>query len=130
MSLEWKISHPDRLVIATAEGTLTPAEIEHYLDDVVTSDALVYRKIFDVTQAVFQTSDDEMMALGARIRAYPAFGRLGPLAIVVASEQSRWQARMFSQLAEVDRPLKIFRTVGAARKWLDAQPDVSPSAKL
>ena len=44
-------SHPTRLVIAVARGDLRLLDIEHYLDGVVTANALAYRKIFDMTQA-------------------------------------------------------------------------------
>lgn len=128
MPVNWTISQPDRLVIAVAEGTVTLQEIEQYLDGVVTSNALAYRKIFDVTQTEVHPPDGDMMILGARIRAYPAFGRFGALAIVASSERARWIARLYTELAVVDRPIKIFRNIAAARKWLDAQPDVDQQA--
>ena len=69
MPVNWTISHPDRLVIAVAEGELTLQDIEQYLDGVVTSDVLGYRKIFDVTQTQVHPRDEDMMILSARIRA-------------------------------------------------------------
>lgn len=128
MPVTWTISHPDRLVIAVAEGEVTLQEIEQYLDGVVTANVLGYRKVFDVTQTQFHPLDEDMMTLGARIRAYPAFGRFGALAIVASSERARWLARLYTELAVVDRPIKTFRNLAAARKWLDAQPDVDPQA--
>lgn len=128
MPVTWTISHPDRLIVAVAEGAVTLQEIEQYLDGVVTSNALAYRKIFDVTETVIHPPDEDMMILGARIRAYPAFGRFGALAIVAPGDRSRWMARLYTQLADVDRPIKIFRNREAARKWLDSQPNVDPPA--
>lgn len=130
MPVNWTVSHPDRLIVAVAEGTVTLQEIERYLDDVITSNTLAYRKIFDVTQTQGHPPDEDMMILGARIRAYPAFGRFGALAIVASSDRSRWMARLYTQLAEVDRPIKIFRNREAAEKWLDGQPHVDPPADL
>jgi hypothetical protein len=121
MPVQWTISHPTRLVIAVAKGELCLRDIEDYLDGVVTSDALPYRKIFDTTNATGKFSDDDMMALGARIRAYISLDRLGPLAIVVATVRSQGYARLFAALAEAERPIKIFRELHAARKWLDEQ---------
>ncbi|MFO1083401.1 MAG: STAS/SEC14 domain-containing protein [Reyranellaceae bacterium] len=128
MPVTWTISHPDRLIVAVAEGTVTLQEIEQYLDGVVTSDVLPYRKIFDVTQTQIHPGEEDMMMLGARIRAYPAFGRLGSLAIVASNARSRWMARLYAELANVDRPIKIFRNIAAARRWLDAPPDIGPPA--
>ena len=119
MPMQWTISHPTRLVTAVAENDLVLKDIEDYLDAVVAAGALSYRKIFDTTGAVGSLSEDDLMALGARIRAYIPLGRIGPLAIVAATENSYGQARAFSALAVADRPVRIFRELQAACKWLD-----------
>lgn len=119
MPVQWTVSHPTRLVIAVARGDLRLQDIETYLDEVVTADALAYRKIFDMTQATPNLSDDDLMKLGARIRAYISFGQIGPLAIVATTDRSYQQARMFVALAEADRPIRIFRELHLARQWLD-----------
>ena len=119
MPVQWTVSHPTRLVIAVAKGELSRQDIEIYLDEVVRGNALAYRKIFDMTHATPRLTEDDMMALGARIRAYLALGQLGPLAIVATTDKSHRQARMFAALSEADRPLKIFRELHLARRWLD-----------
>ena len=119
MPVQWTVSQPTRLVIAVAKGELRRQDIETYLDEVVAADALAYRKIFDMTQATPKLSEDDLMALGARIRAYILLGRIGPLAIVATTDRSYQQARMFVALAEADRPIKIFRELHLARQWLD-----------
>jgi hypothetical protein len=120
MPLNWKISHPDRSVEAVATGHLSLRDIERYFDDLMVSGAFPYRKLFDATEATSTVDDAEMMLLGARMSAYKGLGPLGPLAIVVPNDSLRTQAMLFSALAPADRPLKIFKTVAAARKWLDA----------
>ena len=107
MPVQWTVSHQTRLVIAVARGDLCLLDSEQYLDGVITANALAYRKIFDMTQATPNLSDDDLMALGARIRAYIALGEIGPLA---------------------DRPIKIFRELHLARQWLDAQPQPQPKS--
>jgi hypothetical protein len=126
MPIQWTISHPHRLVVAVCKDTVGRTDIEGYLDSVVVSDTLPYRKIFDMTHADMVLSDDDMMALGARIRAYAGLANLGPLAIVASSPQSYERARLFAALADARRPLKIFRELHAARQWLDAQAPVKP----
>lgn len=122
MPVQWTISHPTRLVVAVAKGELCLTDIEEYLDGVVTADALPYRKIFDTTAvASLKLGEDDMMLLGARIRAYVAMDRMGPLAIVATTDRAYRQARLFAALAVADRPLKIFRELHLARKWLDEQ---------
>ena len=121
MPVQWTVSHPTRLVIAVAKDELLLQDIEDYLEGIVAAGALSYRKIFDTTGAVGSLSEDDLMALGARIRAYIAIGSIGPLAIVASTDRSYGQARMFTALAEADRPIKIFRELHAARRWLDSQ---------
>lgn len=125
MSVKWKISHAERLVTALCEGTIVLGDIERYLDDVVVSDALPYAKIFDAGEAIWGLTDDDMLALGGRIRAYRALAPSGPIAIIAVSDRLYEHAQLFATLAEAERPLKIFRTAEAARKWLASLPSSS-----
>lgn len=125
MPVQWTISKPHRLVIAVARDELRLEDVENYLDGVAVAEALPYRKIFDTTHATMMLSDTDMMALGARIRAYLQIYELGPLAIVAVTERSYQQARLFEVLAEGDRPIKIFRELHHAREWLDGFDPVS-----
>jgi hypothetical protein len=121
MPIEWTINHADRLVVAVCKGTVSRLEIEDYLDKVVVADGLPFRKVFDTTDATMALADADMMALGARIRAYDGISEMGPLAIVAATPESRNQARLFTVLGRADRPVMIFGTMQAAERWLDAQ---------
>lgn len=120
MALTWMISHPERLVTVLGEADIALQDVERYLDDVVVGEALPYAKLFDLGTANWTLSDTDMIVLGGRIRAYPALGRFGPIAIVAASDAQYEHAKMFDTLADVERPLRIFRTRDDARKWLSA----------
>lgn len=120
MSVQWTISKPHRLVIAVARDELRLKDIEQYLDGVAVAEVLSYRKIFDMTHATVMLSDADMMALGARVRAYLQVATLGPLAIVAVTEGAYEQALLFQVLAEGDRPVQIFRELHHAREWLDS----------
>jgi hypothetical protein len=121
MPIQWTISHPTKLVIAVCKGAITRQDIEGYLDAVVVADTLAYRKIFDMTNATVGLPNEDIMALGARIRAYATTGAMGPLAIVASTAESYERAHLFAALADANRPLRIFRELHLARKWLDAQ---------
>ena len=122
MPVQWTVSHPSRLVVAIATGDLHLADVEAYFDGMRRENLQTYRKRFDVSQATSQLSDDDLMALGARLRAYIPFGPIGPVAIVAATHKSYEDARLFAALATADRPLEIFRDVRLAQAWLEAQP--------
>jgi hypothetical protein len=119
MPLHWTISHPTRLVVVTAKDDVSLNDIEAYLDGVVVADALPYAKIFDLARGSIGLNDDDMMLLGARIRAYAGTAKMGPLAIVAVSPEQYEQARLFTALADAERQIKIFRERRAADKWLD-----------
>jgi hypothetical protein len=121
MPIQWTISHPTKLVVAVCKNVVTRQDIEGYLDELVVTDILDYRKIFDTTQADMQLPDNDMMALGARIRAYATMGSMGPLAIVASTPESYERAHLFATLAGARRPLEIFRELHLARRWLDKQ---------
>lgn len=122
MPINWTIDHDQRLLTAVCEGDLTLGEIAEYLDAVVVAGSMPYRKLFDASRAESAMTDEEMMMLGARIRAYHSDSKMGALAIVVTTDHTRGLARLFGALAAADRPIKIFRDVRAARRWLDVQP--------
>ena len=121
MPVQWSVSHPNRLVIASATGNVGLADIEAYLDGMLRENLLAYRKLFDVSQGTPRLSDDDHMALGARVRAYIPLGPLGPMAIVVRQDRSYEDAMMFATLARADRPLEIFHDARRARYWLEHQ---------
>jgi hypothetical protein len=121
MPVHWTISHPTRLVVAVCKGVVYRADMEAYLDGVVVGNAMPYRKIFEIKKARPKLDENDMMALGARIRAYAKVGPMGPLAVVADTDEAYEMAMMFATLGEADRPLKIFRELHAARRWLDKQ---------
>ena len=68
-------------------------------------------------------NDANMMALGARIRAYAATTPMGPLALVAATPGSYVRARLYMTLASAERPMQLFNDAAPARRWLEAQRD-------
>ncbi len=121
MPIHWTISKPAKLIVAVCKGAVTRKDIEGYLDGVVVAGGLSHRKIFDLTQAEVDLSNDDMMALGARIRAYATTADMGPLAIVASTPESHERASLFATLAAAKRPIRIFQELHAARQWLDTE---------
>ena len=121
MPIKWTISHPDRMVMMQADGEITLPEAEEYLDALVVADAMAYAKLVDCTTMVTHVSDDEMMQLGARMRAYASVMKGGPLAFVVTSPELHDYVRRYINLAAAERPVKIVRTVDQTRDWLKTQ---------
>jgi len=118
MPLKWSIDHAKRMVTVTAEGEVTLTQAEEYLDAVVVADAMPYAKLVDCTHMVTHATDDEMMELAARIRAYATVFKGGPLCFVVTTPQMLDYTRRYINLGEADRPVEICKTVAEAEAWL------------
>jgi len=121
MPIKWTISHPDRMVTVAVDGEITLSQAEEYLDAVVVADAMAYAKLLDCTTMVTYVDDDEMMRLGARMRAYSSILKGGPLVFVVTTPEIHDYVRRYINLASADRPVKIVKTVDQARAWLKTQ---------
>ena len=125
MPVRWTIAHAERLVTVRAEGPVALKAIEAYFDDLVVSNAMPYRKLFDARGVEPQLSDADMMLLGARVSAYAAMDPRGPIAVVVNSDAAFAVVSRFANLGNARRSLKIFEAIDEARLWLDLQPAVT-----
>ena len=123
MPLKWTISHPQRLVTAVAEGYLWIEEVEEFYDAMVVANALSYARLFDARKLEDQhASDEDFMRLGARMSAYTAEFKFGPIAFVAGSEEARGLIERCVNLAPADRPIRIFKSEILACQWLESQP--------
>ena len=66
--------------------------------------------------------DNDLMMLGARMSAYSATLKTGPLVFVVTKPATRRTVERYINLSKDNRAAAIFKTVARARVWLDAQP--------
>ncbi len=123
MPLHWTVDSKERLVIATAEGAVTRAEVENYLEVMNGAGTLSYRKLFDCSRGDTAMTAEDMLAIGVQIRArHATAGTLGPLAIVVPPDQSELVSRVLGILAAADRPMRIFSDAEPARRWIESLP--------
>jgi len=131
MPVHWTISHPARLVVAVTKGEVSSADIEQYFAGVTADGAMAYAKIFEITHTpgalTGALSPENLKSLGQRVVFHAQHGQVGPLAIVAASEESYAQASIFAAAATVDRPLRIFRELHAARQWIETQKPATPT---
>ena len=125
MPLKWTISDQRRLVTIVAEGYIPLEEVEDYYDAMVVANALSYARLFDARGLDDKHgSDEEFMRFGARMSAYTAEFRFGPIAFVVGSKGVRDLIQRCLNLAPADRPMRIFTSEVRARRWLMRQPAI------
>jgi len=128
MALHWFIDSRKRLIIVTAEGPVSRAEIDGLLDAVTGAKALGYRKLVDATAGQFALSGLDILAIGVRVRTLHA-GSVGAVALALPGRLPRDDepedaptllARLLGILASAKRPLRLFKSVSSAKRWLDS----------
>ena len=122
MPLQWTIDPRQRLVTVIAEGDVTRADFDTFLDAVKAANAYSYRKLFDGLRGDTRMEPEELLALGARMRASHEQGPIGPLAAVIPDEKADLVARVLGILATAERPMRVFRQVAPARRWINRLP--------
>jgi hypothetical protein len=130
MPVQWSISHPKRLVIAVAKGTVTADEIEDYLHGVGRQGGMPYGKLFEMADVANTLTPENIAVLGNIVRGYARGGKVGPLAIVAPIDRGYRQARLFANAAQAERPLAIFREWHEGRRWLDSMMSKDAAAGL
>jgi hypothetical protein len=118
MPVYWTIDSKQQLVVVTAEGDVTRADAEEYLDVIEGGGALGYRKLYDGRDGNVVMNHDEMMAIAARFRSYH-HRPVGALAIVLPHDKAEPVARVLGVLASAERPMRLFINLGQARRWID-----------
>ena len=123
MPLRWEILHDEKLVHVIAEGPVTMKDMEGHYDALTVADAFRYAKLFDATELQPVYDDQDVMAMGARLSAYTATMKSGPLAVVAQGEPVASTFRRFLNMSPSRRPAKLFKTEAEARAWLATVAD-------
>jgi len=129
MPLTWDIDTEQRVMTMVTEGDVTFAEVNACLDAHAIGDTLTYRKLYDGSRGSTSMSQEELLAIGWRIRNYHQSAKVGPLAVVFAPDKMEQMSRIMGMLAVADRPMRIFIDREKARQWLYNQPDDRSSSE-
>jgi hypothetical protein len=121
MPLRWTIDHATKFIHIVADGPVTMAEMEEHFDAIAVAEAMGYAKLFDASRLVPVYTDDDVMAMAARLSAYTAALETGPLAVVGESEVAVVSFRRFVNISPSTRPARLFATENEARAWLATQ---------
>lgn len=115
--VNWLIDSRSRLVLVTAEGEVTRAEMEEYLEVVTGAGANGYAKIFDGRSGKAGMDTADMLALGATFRAMHGQPH-GPLAIVLEPARRHRLQPVLGMLAAAERPIRFFTSLRTAMGWI------------
>lgn len=125
MPIHLDISRLDRLVMIVIIGDATAADMQALARQFMDADMMHYRKIVDITAGTLVIDDVELAGIAALLRADPEAASRGPLAFVVDPARAR-VAEKFAELTTGERPVKVFHSLHAARRWLDECAAIQP----
>lgn len=125
MPIHLDISHLDRLVVAVVLGQATADDIASLARKFAESGMMHYRKIVDTTAGDFFVDEARVASIAAFLRADPNAAARGPLAFVVDPAHPQF-AEKFAELTAGERPVKVFYSLRAARRWLDECATIEP----
>lgn len=70
------------------------------------------------------------MAIGVRFRQADASNDIGALALVLPKSAPERLMRLLGFLAAAKRPMRIFKTIAPAQRWIDAPPEPAESHQM
>ena len=120
MPLQWTISHPKRLVVAVAKGEMRPRAMVDFLAALDAAGARPYAKLVFLERLVTTFSEDSVVALANLVRQREQESEVGPIAIIAQDDATFEQACQFAHVAELVRPIRVFREWHEGRRWIDA----------
>ena len=123
MPIYLDISRIDRRAVVTAHGNITPADLADLAKKMAEEKVHHFGKIIDVTLAKYDLTTDQIESIGALLRGQAGGKSRGPLAFVTDPQHESFP-QAFAELTKGDRPVMLFHSLHAARKWLDAHPTV------
>lgn len=118
MPLHWTINSKAKLLTVVAEGVVTQADFESYLDLIDQAGLHAYRKLFDGIDADTSMGPEQILAIGVRMRTSHHTQPVGPLAVAVAEDKVPMVSRVLGMLAAANRPMRVFHESGAAHDWI------------
>ncbi|MCW5736033.1 MAG: hypothetical protein KIS73_18030 [Enhydrobacter sp.] len=117
MPIHMDILPLDRLVVIVARGHVTAEEIAENTKKLVAANVPAYAKIIDVTASKSDLTREQVEKVAALLRGDPRDTRRGAVAFVVDPGRQGF-AEAFADVTRGERPIQLFRSLHAARRWL------------
>ena len=119
MPIYIRVSHPDRLLVAVAHGTVTADDIQNAVREHWETGAIHYRKLVDVAAANSDADLERLKAVLMFARSAPNAAQRGPVAFVVDGKRGDLVRGLATLTEEGERPVRVFTNLREARAWLD-----------
>lgn len=117
MPIHLEISRLNRLLVIVARGQVTPDDVRDLVRQMADNDVRHFSKIIDVSGSSIEMDRAQIDAMAATLRAEKGAARRGPIAFVIHPERQGF-ADFFADATRTDRPVRLFRSLHDARRWL------------
>ena len=117
-----RIDHVGQLMFATAEGSVTLADIRDHLAVERREGGLQYKELIDARQASPAVSGADVRSIVSWLDAFAREHLLGPTAVVVSTPVAFGMLRMLGFLSEDFCTIRPFLDLAEAEKWLRDRP--------
>ena len=117
MPIHLEISRLHRLLVIVARGQVTSDEVRDLVRQMVDNDVRHFGKIIDVSGSNIEMSREQVEAMAVMLRAEKGAATRGPIAFVIHPERQGF-ADLFADATRTDRPVRLFRSLHDARRWL------------
>lgn len=78
-----------------------------------------YAKLVSLERLVTTFSEEAILDLANLVREREQESRVGPIAIIAMDDATFEQACQFAEVAELVRPIRVFREWHEGRRWID-----------
>ena len=121
MPIHLDISRLNRLLVIVARGKVSQDDVRDLVAKMVEANVRHFSKIIDVSSSSIDMNREDVERMAVTLRAEPGAAARGPIAFVVNPEAEGF-ADLFAAATQGDRPVRLFRSLHDARKWLEGFP--------
>ncbi len=131
MPIHVDIMRLERLVVIVARGHVTADEIAETAKALIAANVPGFAKIIDVAGSASNLTREQVERIAALLRGGPDRLSRGAVAFVVNPARKGF-AEAFADVTQGERPIELFASLHAARRWLkEAKTGISsPNATL
>lgn len=126
MPIHMDVMRLDRLVVFVARGHVTAEEIAEIIRALVEANVPEFAKIVDVAGSASELTREQVERIASLLRGGPEGAPRGPVAFVVNPQRSGF-AEAFAEVTQGERPVELFSSLHAARRWLKEAAVGAPS---
>ncbi|WP_020694084.1 STAS/SEC14 domain-containing protein [Reyranella massiliensis] len=115
MPLHVEIHRLSRTIVVVARGEITAEDVDRCAREIVDGNVRHFAKIIDVSTSTSEVTADQIGHIASWLRAGEV--TRGAVAFVVDPEREEL-AQNFADATQSDRPVKLFRSIHEARRWI------------